>query len=123
MAGLHAFLSKARKDVGDVGQVRTVWTDEQHSTPAVAEARVGIEEIGSAVQSDDGLPGPRTALNDERTAGARADDGVLVGLDGAEHVSHSGRPAAAEAGDEGGFVVERGVVFEPVRAEETRPSR
>ena len=76
-------------------------TDEQHATPAVTEARIGVEEVSGAVQSDDGLPGTRTAVDDEGAAGSRADDGVLVGLDGAEHVSHPGRPAAAQAGDEG----------------------
>ena len=89
-AGLHAFLAEARQHVGDVGQVRTVRPDEQHPTPAVAEARVGVEEVGSAVQSDDGLPRTRTAVDDESPAGGRPDDGVLVGLDGAEHVAHAG---------------------------------
>ena len=92
-------------------------TDEQHATPAVTEARIGVEEVGGAVQSDDGLPGTRTAVDDEGAAGSRADDGVLVGLDGAEHVSHPVRPVAAQAGDEGGLIVERGVPFQPVRSE------
>ena len=83
-------------------------TDEQHAAPAVTEARVGVEEVSGAVQCDDGLPRARTAVDDESAAGSRADDGVLVGLDGAEHVSHPGRPVAAQAGDEGGLVVERG---------------
>ena len=120
-AGLHAFLAQAGEDVCDVGQVRTVWTDEQHSTPAVAEARVGVEEIGSAMEGHDGLPGPRTTVDDERPAGTGADDGVLVGLDGAEHISHAGRAAATQARDEGGLVVERGVALEPVRAEDLVP--
>ena len=107
-AGLHALLAEAGEDVGDVGQVGLVRTDEQHAAPAVTEARVGVEEVGGAVQGDDGLARARTAVDDESAAGSRADDGVLVGLDGAEHVSHPGRPAAAQAGDEGGLVVERG---------------
>ena len=41
--------------------------------------------------------------------------------DGAEHVAHPGRPAAAQAGDEGGLVVERGVPFKPVRGEHLVP--
>jgi hypothetical protein len=73
------------------------------------------------VQGDDGLPRTRTAVDDESAAGSGADDGVLVGLDGAQHVSHPGRPAAAEAGDEGGLVVERGVSFQPVRGEHLVP--
>ena len=107
-AGLHALLAEAGQDVGDVGEVGLVRADEQHAAPAVAEARVGVEQVGGAVQGDDGLAGARTAVDDEGAAGPGADDGVLVGLDGAEHVAHPGRPAAAEAGDEGGLVVERG---------------
>ena len=83
-------------------------TDEQHATAAMAEARVGVDEVRGAVQSDDGLARTRAAVDDERTAGSCADDGVLVGLDGAEHVSHPGRPVAAQARDEGRLVVERG---------------
>ena len=120
-AGLHALLAEAGQDVGDVGQVGLVRTDEQHAAPAVTEARVGVEQVGGAVQSDDGLPRARTAVDDESAAGSRADDGVLVGLDGAEHVSHPGRPVAAQAGDEGGLVVERGVPLEPVRGEHLVP--
>ena len=120
-AGLHALLAEAGEDVGDVGQVGLVRTDEQHAAPAVTEARVGVQEVGGAVQGDDGLARTRTAVDDESAAGSRADDGVLVGLDGAEHVSHPGRPAAAQAGDEGGLVVERGVPFKPVRGEHLVP--
>ena len=106
-AGLHALLAEAGQHVGDVGQVGLVRADEEHAAPAVAEARVGVEQVGGAVQRDDGLAGARTAVDDEGAAGPRADDGVLVGLDGAEHVAHPGRPAAAQAGDERGLVVER----------------
>ena len=88
-AGLHALLSEARQNIGDVGQVGTVWPNEEHATPAVAEARVGIEQIGSAVQRDDGLPRARTAVDDQGPAGTGANDGVLVGRDGAEHVAHT----------------------------------
>ncbi len=89
-AGLHALLAEAGEDVGDVVQVGPVRTDEQHAAPAVTEARVGVEEVGGAVEGDDGLPRARTAVDDERAAGTRPDDGVLVGLDGGEHVPHPG---------------------------------
>jgi hypothetical protein len=57
------------------------------------------------------VPGPPSTTSAARS---RADDGVLVGRDGAEHVAHPGRAAAAQAGDEGGLVVERdGVSLEP----------
>ena len=58
----------------------------------------------------------RPSVDDERTAEAGADDGVLVGLDGAEHVAHPGRAAAAQAGDEGRLVVERRVSLRARRA-------
>ena len=110
------------QDVGDVGEVGLVRADEQHAAAAVAEARVGVEQVGRAVQGDDGLAGARAAVDDERAAGSRADDGVLVGLDGAEHVAHPGRPVAAEAGDERRLVVERGgVPVEPVGGEHLVP--
>ena len=69
----------------------------------------------------DGLPRTRTAVDDESTARSRADNGVLVGRDGAEHVSHPVRPAAAQAGDEGGLIVERDVPVQPVRGEHLVP--
>jgi hypothetical protein len=73
------------------------------------------------VQSDDGLARTGTAVDHQGAAGSRPDDGVLVGLDGAEHVPHPARPVATQAGDEGGLVVERGVPFEPVRGEHLVP--
>ena len=96
--------------------------DEQHAAAAVAEPRVGVQQVRRAVQRDDGLAGAGAAVDDERAAGAGADDGVLVGLDRAEHVAHPRRPAAAEAGDERGLVVERGgVALEPVGGEHLVP--
>ena len=120
-ARLHALLPEAGQDVGHVGQVRLVRTDEQHPAPAVTESRVGVEEVGRAVQGDDGLAGARAAVDDECTARPGSDDRVLVGLDGAEDVAHPWRPAAAQAGDEGGLVVERCVSFESVRREHLVP--
>ena len=92
-AGLHALLAEARQHVGDVGQVGLVRADEQHAAPAVAQPRVGVEQVGGAVQRDDGLAGARAAVDDERAARARADDRVLVGLDGARARRASGRAA------------------------------
>ena len=95
--------------------------DEEHAAAALAEARVGVEEVRRAVQGDDRLPGARAAVDDEGAARAGADDGVLVGLDRAEHVAHPARPAAAQAGDERGLVVEGGVALEPVGGEHLVP--
>ena len=121
-ADLHALLAEAGQDVGHVRKVGLVRTDEQHAAAAVTEAGVGVEEVGGAVQRDDGLARTRTTVDDERAAGSGADDRVLVGLDGAEHVSHPGRSVAAQARDKGGLVVERGgVPGEPVRGEHLVP--
>ncbi|MEE2045973.1 MBL fold metallo-hydrolase, partial [Nocardiopsis tropica] len=95
--------------------------DHVNAAPAVAEPRVGVQEVGGAVQGDDGLPRARPAVDDQGAAGPGADDGVLIGLDGAEHVPHPGRPVVAQAGDEGGLVVEGGVPLEPVGGEHLVP--
>ncbi len=120
-AGLHALLAEAGQHVGDVSQVGLVRADEQHAAPAVPQARIGVQQVGGAVQGHHGLPRPRAAVDDESAPGSRPDDGVLVGRDGAEHVAHLRRPVAAQAGDEGGLVVERGVPLEPVRGEHLVP--
>ncbi len=120
-AGLHALLTEAGQDVGDVGQVGLVRADEQDTAATVAEPGVGVEEVGRAVQRDHGLARARPAVDDEGAAGPGADDGVLVGLDGGEHVAHPGGPVAAQAGDERGLVVERRVSFERVGAEHLVP--
>ena len=65
------------------------------------------------------MPGPPSTTRVAARPGA--DDRVLVGRDGAQHVAHPSRPAAAEAGDERRLVVERGVSLEPVRGEHLVP--
>ena len=44
-------------------------TDEQNAAPAVTKAGVGVEEVGGAVQRNDGFARARTAVDDESTAG------------------------------------------------------
>ncbi|MCR6493663.1 hypothetical protein LJB74_14685 [Cellulomonas sp. P24] len=63
-------------------------SDEQHPAPAMPEARVGVQEVGGAVKGDDGLARPRAAVDDQGVTGPGADDGVLIGLDRGEHVTH-----------------------------------
>ena len=105
-AGLHALLPEAGKDVGDVGQEGLVRSDEQHATRGT-QAGFGVEQVRGTVQGDDGLPGARAAVDDEGTPGARADDGVLVGRDGGEHVPHPVGAVLPQADEKGGLVVER----------------
>ncbi len=121
-AGLHPVLPEAGQHVGDVGEVGPVRPDEQHPAAPVTEPRVGVEQVRRAVQRHHGLARARTPVHDQRTARARADDGVLVGLDGAQHVAHPPGAAAAEAGQEGGLVVEGGgVPGEPLGGEDLVP--
>jgi hypothetical protein len=49
---------------------------------------VGVEQVGGAVQRDRGLPGARSALDDEDPGQRRADHPVLLGLDRADDVAH-----------------------------------
>ena len=106
-ARLHAFLPEARQHVADVGEVGRVRAHEEHATAPVPQPRIGVEEVGRAVQRDDRLAGAGTTVDDQCPTRPGPDDGVLVGLDGAQHVAHPGRTAPAEGGDERRLVVER----------------
>ncbi|MCZ2859203.1 hypothetical protein [Blastococcus sp. VKM Ac-2987] len=70
--------------------------DDEHATAVGAQARVGVEQVGGAVQGDDGLPRPGAAVDDERTLGARADDRVLVGVGRGEDRLGRGRAPVDE---------------------------
>ena len=121
-AGLHPLLAEAREHVRDVAQVGAVGADDEYAATAVTEPRVGVQQVCGPVQGHDGLAGSGPTIDDEPAAGPGADDGVLVGLDRAEHVPHLRRPAAPEAGDERRLVVEGGrVPLEPVRGEHLVP--
>ena len=63
--------------------------DEEHAAPSVAEARVGVEQVGRPVEGDNRLARARATVDDVRAPGACSDDGVLVGLDGAQDVPHA----------------------------------
>jgi hypothetical protein len=89
-ARLDALLTEAREHVGDISEVGLVGSDEQHAAPAMAQARVGVEQVRRAVQRDDRLAGARPSVDDQRPSRPRPDDGVLVGGDRAEHVPHPG---------------------------------
>lgn len=71
--------------------------------PIVVEA-VAESAQGSSEHRDVVIELPR---------GGHAPPGDLQGL-GVEHVAHSGRPAAAQVGDDLGLVVERGLPLQPV---------
>ncbi|GAA1405545.1 hypothetical protein GCM10009639_52620 [Kitasatospora putterlickiae] len=95
--------------------------DEQQAAPAVAEPGVGVEQVRGPVQGDHRLAGAGTAVDDECAARAGPHDGVLVRLDGGQHVPHPCRAAAAEGGDERGLVVEGGVSLQALGGEHLVP--
>ena len=95
--------------------------DEEHAAAPVPEPRIGVEEVGRAVQRDDRLAGAGTTVDDQCPTRPGSDDGVLVGLDGAQHVAHPGRTAPAEGGDEGRLVVERRGVGQSLLGERLVP--
>ncbi len=61
--------------------------EDQQSAPPDA-LRVGVEQVRGPVQSDGGLPGARGALDADRGGEVRADQVVLLGLDGGGDVPH-----------------------------------
>ncbi|MGB3954789.1 MAG: hypothetical protein WBL05_05845 [Brooklawnia sp.] len=73
---------------------------DQHSGPAAGQSRVGIQQVGRAVQRDDGLARPRAAVHEQRAVGVGSDDGVLVGRDRAEDVLHPGGAGLGQAGQQ-----------------------
>src|SRR5699024_3279703 len=108
-AGAHIVLAEAGQDVGDVVQVGVVRADEQDSSPAVTQPRVGVQQVGGAVQGDDGLAGAGTAVDHQRPARAGSDDGVLIGGDRGQHVPHLRGACLVQGGQQGGFLIGAGV--------------
>ena len=63
-------------------------------------ATVGVEEVGRAVQGDDGLAGARSAGDLGDPARRGPDRLVLVALDGGDDVAHLGAAAAGQRGQQ-----------------------
>src|SRR5262249_37237524 len=89
-----------REYLGDVAEEGRVRPDDQHAT-ALESAPVGVEQVGGAVQRGDRLPGAGAALDHEDAGQAGADDTVLLGLNGGDHVRHPAGAGAADRGDQG----------------------
>ncbi len=88
---LDTGLAERRQDLFDVAEEQAVGADDQHALTFEREA-VRVEQVGGAVQGDDGLAGARAALHDEHTRHVGPDDLVLFALDGGDDV---GEPARA----------------------------
>ena len=71
----------------DVAQKQARGPHQQHAGSFQALA-VGVEEVGDAVQGNGCLAGSRASLDDEEALIGRADNTVLLGLDGGDDVAH-----------------------------------
>ena len=96
---LHTRLTERRENLLDVAEEQAVGPDHEDAL-AVEREPVGVEEVGSAVEGDDGLAGSRAALHDEHTGQRCADDLVLLGLDRADDVGEPAGAVLLERGDE-----------------------
>lgn len=114
---LDSLLPQAGQHIGDVVQVGPVRPDEEHSSAAVSQARIGVEQVGGAVQGDDRLARARSPVHDQHALGPGPDDRILVGVDRTEHVAHPIAAATGQTGDECRLVIQRCGVLESRRRE------
>ncbi len=96
---LDAGLAEGRQHLLDVAEEEPVGADDEHAL-ALEREPVGVEEVGGAVQGDDGLAGARPALHDEDAGQLGPDDLVLLALDGGDDVGEAAGAAGLEGGDE-----------------------
>ena len=93
---LDAGLAQRRQHLLDVAEEQAVGPDDEHAL-ALEREPVGVEEVGGAVQGDDGLAGARAALHDEHAGQLGADDLVLLALDGGDDVAEAAGAGASRA--------------------------
>jgi hypothetical protein len=74
-------LAEARQDLLDVAQEHRRRPDDEHAAAGDPVA-VRVEQVGGAMESDGGLAGAGAALDDQDAGERRADDPVLLGLEG-----------------------------------------
>ena len=85
---LDAGLAERREHLLDVAEEQPVGTDDEHAL-ALEREPVRVEEVGGAVQGDDGLAGAGAALDDEHAGELGPDDLVLLALDGGDDVGEA----------------------------------
>jgi hypothetical protein len=92
-------LTQRRQDLLDVPQEDRAGPDDQ-DTGAGQPLPVRVEQIGGTVQRHGGLPRARAALDHQYARDVRADDLVLLGLDGGDDVAHPARALRVEGGEQ-----------------------
>ncbi len=92
-------LPKRREHLLDVAQEQRIGPDHEHALALEWEA-VGVEEIGGAVQGHGRLARARTTLDDQDAGERRADDLVLLALNGPDDVAHVPGAGLAECGEQ-----------------------
>lgn len=100
-----AIFTEVRQHVAHVVDVRSMRSHEQQPILPLLEARIGVQEIRGAVQSNDRLSGSRPTINHQRAIRRRADDRVLVSLNRRENIAHLSRAMGAEGSEQGRPVV------------------
>ncbi len=112
-------LAQGGQHLLDVAQEGEVRADDQHA-PARQPLAVGVEQVGGAVQGDDGLACARTPLHHQHAVEVAADDAVLLALDGGHDVAHAPGALLVQGGQQGRLAVERGAVGlgQPVEVEQ-----
>ena len=96
---LDAGLAEARQHLLDVAEEQPVGADDEHALALEREA-VRVEEVGGAVERDDGLAGAGAALHDEHAGQLGADDLVLLALDRGDDVGQPPGAGLLEGGDQ-----------------------
>ncbi len=104
-----AGLAERRQNGFDVLQERRRRPDDEHARAAQPVA-VRIEQVGGAMQGDGGLACARAALHDQHAGDLRADDAVLLRLDGRHDVGHSTGALGSEGGQQRALALQFGLL-------------
>ncbi len=102
-------LAEGGQDPFDVGGVRRGRAGDEH-TAALEPPTVAVEQVGGAVEGDDGLAGAGAPRDLGDAPGGGADRLVLMRLDGRDDVAHVRASAAAERRHEGALAEDDEVV-------------
>jgi hypothetical protein len=92
-------LAQRREHGGDMLEERRVRPDHEHAR-AAEPLPVGVEQPGRAVQADGGLARAGGALDADGDGDVRADDLVLLRLDGGDDVAHRADAGALDLAGE-----------------------